>query len=168
MKKIKYSQNDFLESSLPTNRRRQFFDIIKIRWRTLFLVAGILFASSIPLFIAIIFKDVKALSLNSSVTDKSELANLLFVNHIFFTLIFIPCIAIIFVTLSGLLRIYRNIIWGEGVFFWKDFILGIKQNGIDGISKTTYKIKYQNLIIYIESCADFGAFLNDNDFHLLL
>ena len=129
MQKIRYATKDFEINDLPTTRRQQFFDILKIRWRTLLLIGFFLLLFSLPLLITIIFKDIKIMQILSdeSISD-AEKSNQLFINQMFFCILYLPSMIIFFIGISGVLQIYKNIIYGEGVFFIKDFALGVKQN----------------------------------------
>ena len=126
--KEKHPHHDFEPSGLPTKRWQQFGDIVKIRWQTLLFMGLILFAFSLPLLLVIVAKDFRALSIQQNASDETARQSQLFLNQAFFGLLYFPAVFLVFFALSGLNRIYRNLIWGEGVYFWVDFKIGVKQN----------------------------------------
>lgn len=128
-RKPRYAEKDFLPSALPKTRKEQFSDILKNRWRTLLLIGVLLFVSSIPLFFLIFYKDVHALGIIANVEEESEQKGQLFLNQMFFGAFYPLGMALIALVLSGAIRIYRNFVFSEGVYFWKDFLYGIKTSG---------------------------------------
>lgn len=114
-------------NNLPINRKSQFKYLLKYRWKSLLIMGGVLLLFAIPLFVSLLLKDLKAISIVSNSPDGDELTTL-FINDIFYAVFVIPSTIIFFLGLAGIYRIIRNYIWGEGVIFGSDFFLGIKQN----------------------------------------
>ena len=127
-------------NNLPTNRKSQLKYLLKYRWKSLMIMGGILLLFAIPLFISILLKDLKAISIVTNSPDRNELT-VLFINDIFYAVFVIPSTIIFFLGLAGIYRVIRNYVWGEGVIFGSDFFLGIKQNwkhfAIDGLVSST-------------------------------
>ena len=113
--------------ALPINRKNQFKYLIKNRWKSLFIIGGVLVLFAIPLFVSLFVKDLKAISIVTTSEDSNELSTLL-INDIFYGVFIVPSVVIFFIGLAGIYRIIRNYIWGEGVIFKSDFLIGIKQN----------------------------------------
>jgi len=129
MKKQKSATTDFTPDLLPKNRKEVFFDCIKIRYRTLFFVGLILTAFILPYIICSVSEDLVILSaLGSEKAEEETLLKSMYSIEILFGFIKIPCFVIFSVGLAGCVRIIRQIVWGEGVFVWQDFKLGVKNN----------------------------------------
>lgn len=111
---------------LPDNRRREFFYLIKYRWKSILLIGGLLFLFSIPLLGSLLLKDLKAISIVTTSIDNDVSA--LLINDLFYSVFIVPSFVILFVGLAGIYRVMRNYIWAEGVIFKTDFLIGIKQN----------------------------------------
>lgn len=130
--KQKVAKTDFSEQNLPHNRKEVFFDCVKLYWQKLLLLGLIMLACAVPLLTASAVCDTvqQGLSrqLEDGVIDKvaynGQAAWLRFVE----ALIDIPCYVIVCVGLSGTVRVTRQMIWAEPLFFANDFADGIKQN----------------------------------------
>ena len=130
--KQKVAKTDFSEQNLPHNRKEVFFDCVKLYWQKLLLLGLIMLACAVPLLAASAVCDTvqQGLSrqLEDGVIDKvaysGQTAWLRFAE----ALIDIPCYVIVCVGLSGTVRVTRQMIWAEPLFFANDFADGIKQN----------------------------------------
>lgn len=130
--KQKVAKTDFSEKNLPHNRKEVFFDCVKLYWQKLLLLGLIMLACAVPLLTASAVCDTvqQGLSrqLEDGVIDKvaynGQTAWLRFAE----ALIDIPCYVIVCVGLSGTVRVTRQMIWAEPLFFANDFADGIKQN----------------------------------------
>lgn len=130
--KQKVAKTDFSEQNLPHNRKEVFFDCVKLYWQKLLLLGLIMLACAVPLLTASAVCDTvqQGLSrqLEDGVIDKvaynGQTAWLRFAE----ALIDIPCYGIVCVGLSGTVRVTRQMIWAEPLFFANDFADGIKQN----------------------------------------
>lgn len=132
----KSAKSDFVSSMLPKNRREEFFFLVKMNYRQ-FVYLGIIFLLFIlPVIAAYTLKNVHLGILHEAVQnagDKSAEAAANYTNSfisisslylwITFVLIIPP-----FISLGGIFRVLRQIIWFEPVFFKDDFIKGIKDN----------------------------------------
>lgn len=119
---------------LPVTRKALFKDILRNRWRTLLGCSFLFLAFLLPLLVASAFKDYMILNLlnnpnfyNNGAFTASGVERFRSINLIFL-LIKSLCILIIFIYFCGTFRIFRQLIWGEGIYFWSDFKKGIKQN----------------------------------------
>lgn len=130
--KQKVAKTDFSEQNLPHNRKEVFFDCVKLYWQKLLLLGLIMLACAVPLLTVSAVCDTvqQGLSrqLEDGVIDKAayngQTAWLRFAE----ALIDIPCYVIVCVGLSGTVRVTRQMIWAEPLFFANDFADGIKQN----------------------------------------
>lgn len=130
--KQKVAKTDFSEQNLPHNRKEVFFDCVKLYWQKLLLLGLIMLACAVPLLTVSAVCDTvqQGLSrqLEDGVIDKvaynGQTAWLRFAE----ALIDIPCYVIVCVGLSGTVRVTRQMIWAEPLFFANDFADGVKQN----------------------------------------
>lgn len=130
--KQKVAKTDFSEQNLPHNRKEVFFDCVKLYWQKLLLLGLIMLACAVPLLTVSVVCDTvrQGLSrqLEDGVIDKvaynGQTAWLRFAE----ALIDMPCYVIVCVGLSGTVRVTRQMIWAEPLFFANDFADGIKQN----------------------------------------
>lgn len=130
--KQKVAKTDFSEQNLPHNRKEVFFDCVKLYWQKMLLLGLIMLACAVPLLTVSAVCDTvqQGLSrqLEDGVIDKvaynGQTAWLRFAE----ALIDIPCYVIGCVGLSGTVRVTRQMIWAEPLFFANDFADGIKQN----------------------------------------
>lgn len=125
MKKQKAANRDFTEENLPHNRVEVFFDVLKQRYDVLLKIGAILLAFLLPTLIVGIISDLTYLAvISEGQATEEELAAL----NQTFALINVGPIAFFGLGLAGAMKVVRNLVWGEPVFFGKDFFSGIKQN----------------------------------------
>ena len=130
--KVKKASSDFLETDLPSNRKEVFFDSIKLRYGLIFKIGLMMLLFSLPLLVTLFFKDSYLISAGLSFS-KGEISKESYdemykmICRIAYA-ICIPCFALFSIGLAGSLRVIRQLVWGEGVFFIQDFFDGIKNN----------------------------------------
>lgn len=130
--KQKVAKTDFSEQNLPHNRKEVFFDCVKLYWQKLLLLGLIMLACAVPLLTVSAVCDTVQQGLSRQLVDgvidkvtyNGQAAWLRFAE----ALIDIPCYVIVCVGLSGTVRVTRQMIWAEPLFFANDFADGIKQN----------------------------------------
>lgn len=130
--KQKVAKTDFSEQNLPHNRKEVFFDCVKLYWQKLLLLGLIMLACAVPLLTVSAVCDTVQQGLSQQFADgvidkaayNGQVTWLKFVE----ALIDIPCYVIVCVGLSGTVRVTRQMIWAEPLFFANDFADGIKQN----------------------------------------
>ena len=130
--KQKAAKMDFSEQNLPHNRREVLFDCIKLYWQKLLLLGLILLACAVPLLAVSAVCDTVQQGLlqqlSDGVIDKAAYNGQVAWLRLVEALIDIPCYVIVCVGLSGTVRVTRQMIWAEPLFFANDFADGIKQN----------------------------------------
>ena len=127
-KQINSSPNDFSFKGLPNTRRRQFFDCLKNRWG-LFLEVGVLFAFASLLVAGLIYAQdlvTHNIQADASLEEGARSSQLNSMSLVFASL-FAVLILLLALPLGGFLRIYRSLIFDEGVFFFSDFRKGFKE-----------------------------------------
>lgn len=128
--KIKRAATDFTADGLPHTRPQVFVDCIKIRHRLLFRLGGVLLLFALPLVCLLLTHDV-TLATIASHTDVAEEERLrqMFSADMYFRLSYIVAYIVLGVGMAGTARVVRQLAWGEGVFFRRDFFDGVKLNG---------------------------------------
>lgn len=120
------NKSDFLESNLPSTRRKQFFDNLSHRYKLLLLIGIVLTIFFIPLLAALIYRD-SSITIIVAQNFEDEYQKI-FSIEIIYSLLTIPCFIILFVGLSGIMKIIKELVYSEPIFFKEDFIAGIKEN----------------------------------------
>ena len=123
--KNKSAQFDFTEEYAPHNRKQVFFDCCKVRFLLLFELGALCLLFLLPLLFVSFLEDTNLTALLSSAEPDIELYT---ATTVLFSMVKIPCFFLFGIGLGGVIRIIRQLIWGEGIFFWEDFFLGVKQN----------------------------------------
>ncbi|HBX25762.1 MAG TPA: hypothetical protein DEF61_05960 [Firmicutes bacterium] len=119
---------EFDKNDLPSTRKEQFFDLFRHRFFFL-LGLGVLFLLFfIPFFASIVYKDLAILSINQSEMDANDkAASLLFISLLFSFLAMLGLL-IFSIGLSGVMKLLKQLIYDEPIFFKDDFLTGIKEN----------------------------------------
>lgn len=137
--KEKYSDKNYIPSALPHNRKAQFSDIIKHRFMLMVLCGIFIFIGFLPVIFIFSFSSYISDSNIFTELAKSYTSNPSDISFLYFWtinvlyLIMIPLLMLAFVFLTGGLRIYRLLGWGDGIFFFHDFFKGIKLNFKNGL-----------------------------------
>ena len=122
----KVSRVDYSKSMLPRKRREQFIDVFKMNYMVILKCGLMLLLFFAPLLAFSVFGDFYFMSLIDNSTEDVEQTKMLF--HWLFNLGMILFSLIAVLGFSGVIRVLRNLIWGEGIYFRDDFAEGIKQN----------------------------------------
>ncbi len=122
----KVSKIDYSKAMLPRTRKAQFGDCFKMNYMVLLKCGLMLLLFFTPLIAFSFFMDFYYVPLMDNATGEIEQTKLIY--HYIYNggLILFSLLAIVGIT--GVIRVLRNLIWGEGIFFREDFFLGIKQN----------------------------------------
>lgn len=123
---------DFTEEMLPNNRKAQFFMILANRKTLLFKTGLITLLFFIPLLIALSFKTVCVYQLYTKYEAETityeYLQQYLSYTNLLASLVYVPCAIVASIGVAGLNRLVHQLIFGEGILFKEDYILGIKNN----------------------------------------
>lgn len=127
------AKQDFTEDMLPNNRKTQFFMILRNRSSLLLKAALFTFLFCIPILLAASSKTVFASNFYQQYTsekiDYATLQNYLSYTNFWMSLIYVPCLMIALIGVAGVNRLTHQLIFGEGILFKEDYLLGIKNNG---------------------------------------
>ena len=122
----KVSKIDYSKAMLPRTRKEQLGDCFKMNYLVLLKCGLLLLLFFVPLLVFSLFMDFYYIALMKvSVEDIEQTKTLFF--YILYGGIVILAIPVILV-ISGITHILRNLIWGEGIYFFSDFKAGIKAN----------------------------------------
>ena len=129
MRKLRHSATDFVEESLPGTRREQYFDVIRMEWRTLFRVGLSMFLFFLPLAALMLFKASYSETLMNLVAEQGGGAEPLYrlILNLGFDGAYLFAAFVASFGVAGNLRVLRNLAWGEGVIYWADFREGIRR-----------------------------------------
>lgn len=125
-RKYKRASSDYSEAMLPQNRREVFTDVVKLHHFDLFKLGLMFLASFLPLLILVFINDVYEAQITAASLPNAAESLLAFQSTS--ALIGIVCYLIIAIVFSGVLRVIRQLAYEEVLFFWQDFVTGIKQN----------------------------------------
>ena len=125
--KKRASKIDYSKAMLPRTRRAQFLDCFKMNYIVILKCGLMLLLFFFPLIGWSLFADVFYVSLIENSTEAVEETKLVF--HYLFNVGLIIMSLFALVGITGVVRVLRNLIWGEGIFFKDDFVQGVKQNG---------------------------------------
>lgn len=129
MKKEKSSPKDFSPDDLPSTRWQEYWDFFKTRPGMFFALGGTMLLFFVPFLIAFLLKYYAVLSTAASQLSEEDFLSFSLTNTFVFDAVYAVCFLIFFLGLAGNARIIRQWAWGEGIYFWHDFGLGVKQNG---------------------------------------
>ena len=152
------------ESALPSNRIQSFFDCLKSRLNTIFQCGLVFLFFSIPLILISFLTNIAVYEVNlhfenNELTAEAaalEIISLTNTSNLFRILAFL----VIGVAISGLMRVFKNIVFQEPVFFFHDFSKGVKQN-IKGVSLVMFLIGAYNFLFFLVVRS---SYLNDDTF----
>lgn len=123
---------DFTEEMLPNNRKAQFFTILANRKTLLFKAGLITLLFFVPLLIVSSFKTVCVYQLYAQYQAETityeYLQQYLSYTNLLASLVYVPCAVVASIGLAGLNRLVHQLIFGEGILFKEDYVLGIKNN----------------------------------------
>ena len=122
----KVSKIDYSKASLPRTRHVQFGDCFKMNYLLILKCGLMLLLFFAPLIGFSFFADFYYVSLMSNSTQAIEETKLVYQYLLNIGLILCSFIALIGIT--GVIYVFRNFIWGEGIYFGSDFSRGIRQN----------------------------------------
>lgn len=136
MRKNKVAKTDFTSEKLPHNRKEVFFDVLKMHWRTVLILALLVVIAFLPLCVIAFFRDNYGLALSIKVQEGSmsaedRLATMKIVHIIAagceWASLYFACLFV-----GPIVRIIRQLVWNEPLFFKEDFIKGLKNNYKNG------------------------------------
>lgn len=132
MKKRQFANSDLNVNNLPQTRKEQFFDIIKHRFSLLVKIGIFILTFSIPIIALVVFSKSSVTTLvtnyNNGVITEEEYRYAYTMERLIIDSLLLAAIEILSIGIAGISRIFRQLAWGEPIFFFTDFKNGIKQN----------------------------------------
>lgn len=127
-KKVKYANSDYLYSSLPNTRKDAFKDVYKHNFLTIMKCGVALAISLIPILVFSMFMDIGRLGMTTANYNEEDLVGVLFLWNILRNVGTSLLLIVVVLGLSGIIRVLKLVIYQEGVDFFYDFKVGLKEN----------------------------------------
>lgn len=128
MKKKLFSNTDYSYSSLPATRKEAFKDVYRHNFITIFKCGVFLLISFFPLIVFMIVMEINKMFLTLDNYSESDLFGVLFIWDLFVHVGFVVLFILVIVSLSGVFRVIKLLVFQEGIDFFYDFKKGIKEN----------------------------------------
>ena len=128
MKKRRNPNKDYEFSSLPTTRKEAFKDVYKHNFKTIFSCGVTLLLFSLPLIAFLVIMNVGRLGMNTDIYSEDVLESVLLVWDLILNGGVFVLLYIVLIGLMGVMRVLKLLVWQEGINFWHDFRVGIKEN----------------------------------------
>lgn len=132
MRRPKCAPNDFTEADLPGTRRQVFFDCYKEHFSVILRAGLLCFLFLFPVLATEFLRDVYIVGAVASLPESTDaaIAAVYHTADVIFGLAGIVAFSLFAAFLSGVVRILRQTIWGEPLFFWDDFRIGFKSDAL--------------------------------------
>lgn len=162
-RKTKIQKAAYTKAMMPASRKEVFFDVLKLHYIELVSLGLILFGFALPLIANLLISDMYSAQLSGTLenaqleTEIEQIIRESALVRITSALVSIPLVALLFVGLSGILRVIRQYAWEENVFLFRDFTLGIKQNVKQTALLGALGGCVGALYIYLQSMAELNA-----------
>lgn len=130
--RYKNANTSFNEKKLPTTRWQQFIFFLTNEKLSLLKIGCALLIFFIPYILVYAFQAASIINIQQDYSagniTASQMNYYTFIYNLIFNSVKLVCLIVFSFGISGILRIIRNLVWNEGVFFFDDFKKGIKQN----------------------------------------
>lgn len=131
-RKIKTASRDFEESDLPASRLAQYFSIFKERFRTIMWFSFLTSLFFLPFLFVLFFKDFHLLAVTSNLENPDE--STLQQARVYANLLYgggeVLALTLFGFLFSGVIQIFRQLLWDEPIFLKEDFREGLKSSGL--------------------------------------
>jgi hypothetical protein len=142
----KASSQGFSIYDLPKNRWAQFLDILKHQALSIISICFLFLVACLPF---ILIRYYHLLSLTELVESSHSLSSgEVQAAYLSYYLLRLPAFIFIALFLSGILRIYKKMGFGEGYFLFSDFVAGIKENFLNILGLTFFYWLLSSLLFY--------------------
>ena len=127
-KKPLFSNQDYQYSSLPATRKEAFKDVYRHNFKTILSSGLTLFVFSIPLLIFLFVMDLGKIGMTPEKYGEEELKSVLLVWDLIVNGGAVLLLYVVLIGLMGIMRVLKLLVWQEGIDFFHDFKVGIKEN----------------------------------------
>lgn len=166
--KNKTASQDFDITQLPGTRIQSIKDILTNQWLTLLKIGFALLFFSLPILIHTFLTNITLYEINLAYElgniTKEYAALEIYRTTNTTNLILIPLLMFSGIGLSGVLRILRNLIWQNPLFFGSDFKQGVKSYG----THTVFSLLIIGLLNFIAQYVFRGSYFTSNTWSMNL
>ena len=127
-KKPLFSNQDYQYSSLPATRKEAFKDVYRHNFKTILSSGLTLLVFSIPLLIFLFVMDLGKIGMTPEKYGEEELKSVLLVWDLIVNGGAVLLLYVVLIGLMGVMRVLKLLVWQEGIDFFHDFKVGIKEN----------------------------------------
>lgn len=127
-KKPLFSNQDYQYSSLPATRKEAFKDVYRHNFKTILSSGLTLLVFAIPLIIFLFVMDLGKIGMTPEKYGEEELKSVLLVWDLIVNGGAVLLLYVVLISLMGIMRILKLLVWQEGIDFFYDFKVGIKEN----------------------------------------
>ena len=127
-KKQLFSNPDYQYSSLPTTRKEAFKDVYRHNFKTILSCGLWLLLFSLPLIVFLLLMDIGKLGMTPDRFGEEELKAVLLMWDLIVNGGAIILLYVVLIGLMGIMRVLKLLVWQEGIDFFHDFKVGIKEN----------------------------------------
>ena len=127
-KKPLFSNQDYQYSSLPATRKEAFKDVYRHNFKTILSSGLTLLVFSIPLLIFLFVMDLGKIGMTPEKYGEEELKSVLLVWDLIVNGGAVLLLYVVLIGLMGIMRVLKLLVWQEGIDFFHDFKVGIKEN----------------------------------------
>lgn len=127
-KKPLFSNQDYQYSSLPATRKEAFKDVYRHNFKTILSSGLTLLVFAIPLLIFLFVMDLGKIGMTPEKYGEEELKSVLLVWDLIVNGGAVLLLYVVLIGLMGIMRVLKLLVWQEGIDFFYDFKVGIKEN----------------------------------------
>ncbi len=130
MRKVRSAKEDFTEQDLPATRKQVFFDCYREQFSLVMRLGFVCVALVLPAVIAMMLKDNYIVSETAKLTEitSETLAPIYYAARMRYGIMSVLTFTLFFAIFAGLVRIIRQFVWREPVFWKEDFAAGLKND----------------------------------------
>ena len=130
MRKMKSSKEDFTEQDLPSTRRQVFADCYKEQFTVILRLGFLCLALFLPAVLVVIMKDNFIIGATADLAEitKETLSPIHYAARLKYGFMSVLAFTLFFTFFSGAMRIIRQLVWREPIFWKEDFGNGIRND----------------------------------------
>ncbi len=126
MKKLKHTLKDVTEADLPANRREVFRDCYREQFSVIFRLGLICLGAFLPCLFVLWLRDAYL----SQAAAGGDVAGALRAANVRYGLPLLLAVVLFFLVYAGIVRVVRQLVWREPVFFGDDFRNGWRSDAL--------------------------------------
>ena len=132
MRKIKCSKEDVTEQDLPSTRRQVFADCYKEQFMVILRLGFLCLALILPAVLIVIMKDNFIIGATAELTEITQetLSPIYYAANLKYGFLSVLAFTLFFTLFSGAMRIIRQLVWRDPIFWKEDYISGMKNDSV--------------------------------------